>query len=82
LGVGLFEGQIQRRGTHVSTPEIGSRVGELCFGGISGIYADLRRELFWGEFEIGVFGVLLGVPTWGCEEGGHYCVFEGIYWSN
>jgi hypothetical protein len=38
LGVG------QRRGADVKLPEIGSRVGELCFGGIYGFYAVLRRE--------------------------------------
>jgi hypothetical protein len=27
-------GQVQRRGARVNTPEIGSRVGEFCFGGI------------------------------------------------
>jgi hypothetical protein len=34
LGVGIFGGQVQRRGTHVKTPEKGSRDGELSFGGI------------------------------------------------
>jgi hypothetical protein len=27
-------GQVQRRGVHVNTPEIGSRGGEKCSGGI------------------------------------------------
>jgi hypothetical protein len=34
----------QRRGVHVKIPEIGSRDGEKCFGGIMGFYAELRRE--------------------------------------
>jgi hypothetical protein len=39
-----FGGIIQRRGGRVSTLEIGSRVGDLCFGGILGGHAVLRRE--------------------------------------
>jgi hypothetical protein len=39
-----FGGIIQRRGGRVSTLEIGSRGGVLCFGGILGGHADLRRE--------------------------------------
>jgi hypothetical protein len=37
----IFEGPVQRRGADVNIPEIGSRVGQLCFGGISGFYAVL-----------------------------------------
>jgi hypothetical protein len=29
-----FGGNVRRRGTHVNTPEIGSRDGEKCSGGI------------------------------------------------
>jgi hypothetical protein len=32
--IGIFGEGVQRRGVHVNTPEIGSRVGEICFGGI------------------------------------------------
>jgi hypothetical protein len=37
----IFGGQVQRRGTHVNTPKIGSRVGVFCFGGIYRFYAEL-----------------------------------------
>jgi hypothetical protein len=30
----IFEEEFQRRGAHVKTPEIGSRDGQNCFGGI------------------------------------------------
>jgi hypothetical protein len=40
-----FERSVQRRGARVNIPEIGSRDGGNCFRGISGFYADLRREL-------------------------------------
>jgi hypothetical protein len=40
-----FWGNLSRRGTHVSTLKNGSRGGKKCFGGISGFYAVLRREL-------------------------------------
>jgi hypothetical protein len=33
-GLDFWRGQVQRRGTHVNTPKIGSRDGQLCFGGI------------------------------------------------
>jgi hypothetical protein len=67
--------RVQRRGADVSTPEIGSRGAVFCFGGISGVYADLRRELDWGNLEFGFFGVFLGVPRRAIEEGGHFSVF-------
>jgi hypothetical protein len=41
--LGFFEAG-QRRGAHVSVPEIGSRDEVFCFGGIWGVYAVLRRE--------------------------------------
>jgi hypothetical protein len=34
-------GQVQRRGTHVNTPKIGSRGAVFCLEEISGFYADL-----------------------------------------
>jgi hypothetical protein len=43
----------------------------MCFGGISGIYAELRREFDWGNLSWGFFGGLLGVPRGSIEEGGH-----------
>jgi hypothetical protein len=49
FGIGIFWGQVQRRGTHVNTPKIGSRDGEKCFGGIQRFYAELRREFIWGN---------------------------------
>jgi hypothetical protein len=78
----IFLGVVQRRGGRVNTPEIGSRDGVLCIGGILGIHADLRRETFWGNFNWDFFGVLLVVPREACEEGGPLCVpfvrFGGI----
>jgi hypothetical protein len=65
-----FWGQVQRRGVHVNTPEIGSRVGVFCSGGIWGFYAVLRREYCWGNLVWGFFGVLVGFPRRGSEEGG------------
>jgi hypothetical protein len=37
----VFLGLVQRRGTDVNIPEIGSRGDVLCFGGIYGFYAEL-----------------------------------------
>jgi hypothetical protein len=37
----VFEEEFQRRGVHVNVPEIGSRDGETCFGGIFRFYAEL-----------------------------------------
>jgi hypothetical protein len=45
----------QRRGVHVKVPKIGSRAGLCCFGGISGFYAELRRELFGGNLNLTIF---------------------------
>jgi hypothetical protein len=39
-----FLAELQRRGTHVSIPKIGSRGAQKCIGGIKGFYAVLRRE--------------------------------------
>jgi hypothetical protein len=45
---------------------------------ISGFYADLWRELLWGNLVWVFFGVLFGVPRGYTEEGGQWCVFGGI----
>jgi hypothetical protein len=42
-GLGFFEAG-QRRGADVSVLKIGSRDELLCFGGIWGSHADLRRK--------------------------------------
>jgi hypothetical protein len=65
-----FFGVRQRRGAHVSVPKIGSRDGVLCFGGILGVYADLRREIGWGNLDLMFFSVLLVGPREAIEEGG------------
>jgi hypothetical protein len=57
-----FWRKVQRRGTDVSTPEIGSRGAIKCFGGILRFHAELRRELKWGNLVWVFFGVLLGEP--------------------
>jgi hypothetical protein len=53
IGIGIldfgFWGNRQRRGTHVSTPERGSRDGVFCTGGILKFHAVLRREMEWGN---------------------------------
>jgi hypothetical protein len=77
LGFGFFEGQVQRRGVHVNTPKIGSRVGGNCFGGILGFYAVLRRESFRGNLNWGFFGGLVVGPRGFIEEGDHCCAFGG-----
>jgi hypothetical protein len=59
----------------VRTPKIGSRDGVLSFGGIWRIYADLRRESFWGNLKMGFFEVLSGSPRVLTEEGGQQCVW-------
>jgi hypothetical protein len=75
-----FLGEFQRRGARVSVPEIGSRAGLLVFGGILGSYADLRRELVGRNFNLTIFGGLLGVPRRIIEEGGRF-VFN-CAWGN
>jgi hypothetical protein len=50
----------------------------LNFGGIWEPYADLRREIKGGDFNLGVFCVLGGSPRRCIEEGDHLvsiCVF-------
>jgi hypothetical protein len=77
-------GNFSRRGTHVNIPEIGSRAGEIVFGGISEIYADLRRESFGRNLKLSFFGVLVVVPRGAVEEGGQLvcilCIL-GLYCS-
>jgi hypothetical protein len=63
----------------VNTPKIGSRAALLCFGGISGFCAELRREFIWGNLDLTFFDVLVGVPRGFTEEGGPTCAFGGIY---
>jgi hypothetical protein len=70
--------EFQRRGAHVSVPEIGSRGEVLCFGGILGIHAELRREFNWGNWNLVVFGLLGGSPRGCIEEGGPVVCF----WEN
>jgi hypothetical protein len=73
-----FLEEFQRRGADVSVPEIGSRGEVLCFGGILGIHAELRRELSWGNWNLVVFG-FLGVGLRGCSEEGGPLVFLGEF---
>jgi hypothetical protein len=61
----------------VSPPKIGSRVGEICFGGILDFYADLRRKTFWGNLKWEFLGVLLVSPRGTSEEGGPRSAFWG-----
>jgi hypothetical protein len=70
-----FFGAGQRRGTHVSVPKIGSRVGKFCFGGILGIHAVSRRELIRGNLNLLFFEVLFEVLRGPIEEGDHLCAF-------
>jgi hypothetical protein len=76
LGFGFLKG-VQRRGVHVSPPKIGSRDGQMCFGGILRIHADLRRELDWGNLNWDFFEGLLGDPREGLRRGDQWCVFWG-----
>jgi hypothetical protein len=81
-----FWGNLSRRGADVSVPKIGSRGAVFVFGGIYGFHADLRRDLIWGNWELGIFGGLGGVPRGCTEEGGPLCVrfvfFGGILGVN
>jgi hypothetical protein len=67
-----FWGKVRRRGTHVNIPEIGSRDGECCFGGILRFHADLRRECFRGNLVLAFFRDLGGSPRGCTEEGGRF----------
>jgi hypothetical protein len=83
LGNWNFFGVGQRRGADVSVLKIGSRGELLCFGGILGFYADLRRELWWGNLDLMVFWFLGVCPRGSTEEGGQlvllFCAFGGIF---
>jgi hypothetical protein len=79
LGFGIFESQVQRRGGRVNTLKIGSRDGQKCFGGILGFYAELRRDLDWGNLELGFFEDLFGGPRGATEEGGPMGCFGGMF---
>jgi hypothetical protein len=83
IGIGgwNFWGNFWRRGTHVNTPEIGSRDGGKCLGEFWGFHAVLRREFWGGEFGFGLFEDLGGEPRRPAEEGGHLCVLLCI-WGN
>jgi hypothetical protein len=39
-------------------------------------HAELRREFDWGNWELGFFEVLLGVPRRCTEEGDPFCFWE------
>jgi hypothetical protein len=77
----VFWGNVRRRGTDVSTPKIGSRGVCLCFGGILGSYADLRREFGWVRLKFRFLGIL-GVGPRGSGRRGvtsvSSCIFRGI----
>jgi hypothetical protein len=74
-------GRVQRRGVHVNIPKIGSRVGIKCFGGISGFYAELRRECFWRNWNLVIFEVLVEGPRREVRRGDR-CVFLSCVWGN
>jgi hypothetical protein len=74
-----FLGELQRRGVHVSTPEIGSRGEEKCSGGTWGFHAELRRESCWGNLIWVFFGVVGGKPRGFIEEGGHLVCFMDVF---
>jgi hypothetical protein len=76
LGLEIWD-PVQRRGTHVNTPKIGSRVGVYCSGGILRFCAELRRKTFWGNFKLDLFWVLGVSPRGPTEEGGTISMFWG-----
>jgi hypothetical protein len=51
----------------------------MCFGGILGFYADLRRELILGEFEIGLFRFCSRFHGGALRRGAYWC-FWGNLW--
>jgi hypothetical protein len=79
-----FWNVVQRRGARVNPLKIGSRDGELRFGGILRNHAVLRRESFWGNLKMGFFGVVGVTPREATEEGGHLvcnlCVLGEFCW--
>jgi hypothetical protein len=46
-----------------------------------GVYAELRREMVWGNLKLGIFGVLAVGPRGPYEEGGHLCSLC-VFWGN
>jgi hypothetical protein len=66
----VFWRNFWRRGVHVNTPKIGSRGVEKCLGEFRGFYAELRREIDWGNLKLGFFGVLVEDPRGYIEVGG------------
>jgi hypothetical protein len=74
-----FWRKLSRRGTHVNTLKLGSRGAGKCFGGIQRFYAELRRELVWGNLVLGFLKVLLVVLRGATEEGDQWCAFERIW---
>jgi hypothetical protein len=68
---------VQRRGVHVNTPKRGSRDGVFSFGGIWGVYADLRRDFNLGNLKLGFFGVMFGEPRGVVRRGDQQCDFWG-----
>jgi hypothetical protein len=75
FGFEKFGGTVQRRGTDVSTLEIGSRGEVLCFWGNVGFCAVLRREWVGGFGKLEIFGILGGDPREAVEEGDTYVSF-------
>jgi hypothetical protein len=66
----VFWRKLSRRGAHVSILKNGSRGDKKCFGGIQRFYADLRREMGWGNWDL-LFFEGVGVSSRGAyEEGG------------
>jgi hypothetical protein len=53
----------------------------MCFGGILRFYAELRRELKWGNFKLELFWVLLVGPRRFTEEGGQLVLLLCIWGS-
>jgi hypothetical protein len=73
-----FGNAVQRRGARVSSLKIGSRDGEIRFGGILRNHAVLRRESFRRNLKMNFFGVVGGTPREGWEEGGHLVCNLGL----
>jgi hypothetical protein len=70
FGNWAFLGRVQRRGTDVSVPKIGSRDGVYCFGGILRFCAELRREFNLGNWDLLFFWGSGRWVAWGYEEEG------------
>jgi hypothetical protein len=72
-----FWGELQRRGAHVKTLEIGSRGDVFCFWGNIGFYAELRRESGLG---LAVFERFGRCSAWVVGGGGALCVALLCFW--